>query len=156
MLAYQPRQLHEVDGRDQPDIDFRIAKRRSIAGNDHVAGYRNGHAASAYRAIDHSYRRLAHPVLHVVEREIEPLEKALGFGGALAPDDVEVEPCAKHLVRAANDDGANLVVVPRLLQRRQQGVDQRQAQGVDRGAVERDFGDRIRYGIADEFGTHDA
>jgi hypothetical protein len=41
-----------------------------------------------------------------------------------------------------------------LPQRFQQGVDQRHAQRVDRRAVERDLGNRIRNGIANEFSTH--
>ena len=144
MLSDQPRQLHEMDRRDQADVDLGIAEGGAVAGDDHVAGDRDRHAAGPRRAVDGRDGRLAHPVLHVVEREIEPLEKALGLGRALAPDDIEVEPGAEHLVGAADDHGAHARVVPRLLQRRQQRVDQRQAQRVDRRAVERDLGNRIR------------
>ena len=73
----------------------------------------------------------------------------------LAPDDVEIEPGAKHFLRAADDDGANGFVVPRFCQRRQQRVDQRHAQRVDRGAVEHDLGDIARDGITNEFSAHD-
>src|SRR6266404_8470515 len=98
MLADQPRQLDEMDRRDQADIDLGITEGGSVAGDNHVAGYRNRHAARPYRAIDGGDGRLAHPVLDVVECEIEFLEKTLGFGRALASDEVEIEPGAEHLV----------------------------------------------------------
>ena len=125
MLADQPRQLHEVNGRDQADIDLGIAEGRGIAGDDHVAGDRDRHAAGPHRAVDGGDGRLAHAILGIVEREIQPFEEFLGLDPRLAADDVEIEPGAKHLVRAADDDGAHRFVVPRLRQRRQQRIDQR-------------------------------
>ena len=112
MLADQPRQLHEVNCRDQSDIDLRITEGRGIAGNDHVAGDRDRHAAGPHRAVDGSDGRLTHAILDIVEREIQPFEKFLGLDSRLAPNDIQIEPGAKHLVRAADDDGANCFVVP--------------------------------------------
>ena len=156
MLSDQPRQMHKVQRRDQPDIDFRIAECSGFAGDDHVARYRYRHAAGARRPVDGGDGRFAHSVLHVIECKVETFEKKLGFGAALAAHDVEIEPGAKHLVRAANDHGAYGLVVSRLFQRRQQGVYQRHAQRVDRPAVERDLRHRIRDGIANEFSGHGA
>ena len=72
---------------------------RGIAGDDHVAGDRNRHAAGPHRAVDGGDGRLAHAILDIVEREIQPLEEFLGLDPGLAPDDVEIEPGTKHLVR---------------------------------------------------------
>ena len=156
MLADQSRQLHKMQRRDQSDIDFRVAEGCALARNDHVAGYRDGHAAGARRAVDGRDGRLAHAVLKVVQRKIEPLEKQLGFDPALAAHDVEIEAGAKYLVRTADDHRAHRLVVPRLCKPLQQRVDQRDAQRVDRRAVERDLCDRIRDGVANEFSTHGA
>ena len=104
VLSDQPRQLHEVDRRDQSDIDLRIAECRGVAGDDHVARDRNRHAAGPHRAVDRGNGRLAHAILGVVQREIQPLEEFLGFDPGLAPDDVEIEPGTEHLVQAADDD----------------------------------------------------
>ncbi len=100
--------------------------------------------------------RLAHPILQIVKRKIQALEKKLGFGAALAAHDIEIEPGAKHLVRAADDHRAHRFVVPRLLQPVQQGVYQWHAQRIDRRAVECDLRNRIRDGVANEFGSHGA
>jgi hypothetical protein len=154
MLADQPRQLHEVDRRDQPDIDLGIAEGRGIAGNDHVAGDGNGHAAGADGAIDRGDGRLAHAVLGVVEGEVEFFEKLLGLDTGLAPDDVEIEPGAKHLMRAADDHGADGIVVARFRECRKQRVDQGHAQRIDGCAVQHDLGDAAGNGIANQIRTH--
>src|SRR6266478_4715727 len=156
MLPDKPRQLYKMQGRDQSDIDFRIAERCGFAGNDQVARYSDRHAPGARRSVNRGDGRLAHSILDVVERKVETLEKEFGFGPALAAHDVEIEPGTKHLVRAADDHRAYRRVVFRLFQRFQQGVYQRHAQRVDGRAVERDLRDRIRDGIVNEFSTHDA
>jgi hypothetical protein len=156
MLADQPRQLHEVNGRDQPDVDLGITEGRGIAGDDHVAGDRNGHAAGAYRAVNSGDGRLAHAVLRVVERKVEFFEELLGLDARLAPDDVEIEPGTEDLVQTTDDDGGDRWIVFCLLQRGQQRVDQRHAQRIDRRPVEHDLGDSVRNRIANQFSTHEA
>ena len=143
-----------MDRRDQPDVDFRIAEGTGVTGDDHVAGDRNRHAASPHRAVDGSDGRLTHAILGIVEREIQPFEEFLGLDSGLAPDDVQIEPGAKHLVCAADDDGAHRFVVPRFRHRRQQRVDQVHAERIDRRAIEHDLGNIARNGITNEIGTH--
>ena len=98
--------------------------------------------------------RLTHAILDIVEREIQPFEEFLGLDSRLAPDDVQIEPGAKHLVRAADDDGANRFVVPGLRKRRQQRIDQLHAQRIDRRAIQHDLGNIARDGITNEICTH--
>src|SRR4029078_3127487 len=102
------------------------------------------------------YRRLAHPVLDFVEREIEPFEESLGLDPRLAAHDVEIEPGGKHLVRAADDDRAYRRVVLGSHQRREHRIDQRLAQRIDRRGGEDDLGNIARDGITDKLLAHDA
>ena len=143
-----------MNGRDQAYIDLGITEGTGIAGDDHVAGDRNRHAAGAHCAVDGRDGRLAHAILGIVERQIQPFEEFLGLDPRLAADDIEIKPGAEHLVCAADDDGANRFVVLRLRQRRQQPIDQVHAERIDRPAIEQDLGNIAQDGITNEIGTH--
>src|SRR3546814_19058789 len=93
--------------------DLRIAEGRPVAGDQHVAGDGDGHAARPGRAVDHRDAGLAEPVLNVVQAEVEPLDESLPLDAGLAAHDVEAEPGADHLVRAAADYRAHRVVLAR-------------------------------------------
>ena len=97
MLADKARQLHEVNGGDQADVDLGIAERRGVARDDHVAGNRDRHAAGAHRAVNGCDGGLAHAVLHVVQREIKLLQEFLRLDGRLAPDDSRSRPAHNTL-----------------------------------------------------------
>ncbi len=97
---------------------------------------------------------LAQPILGVVQREIELFEEFLGLDPRLAADQIEVEAGAEHLVRAADDHGADALVVARLRKASEQRIDQRDAECIDRRAIEHQFGDAVGGGVTNEIGGH--
>src|SRR5262249_40028310 len=59
------RQMHEMNCRNEAELDFGIAERRACAGKEHVAGDSERHSATARCAADGGDRRLAEIVLDI-------------------------------------------------------------------------------------------
>ena len=137
--------MREMDRRQDADVDLRIAERGALSSEDHVAGNRYGHPASARRAADGRDGRLAEIVLGVVELDVELLEELPDLLCALAEQDVEVETGGETLrYRAGNHDDACLRVVGSAIDCGHDGADHFQAQRIDRGPREHDARDLVR------------
>src|ERR1700685_934737 len=71
VTAGDARQMREMNGRQNADVDFRIAECRLLPGENDIAGNRHGHAAAARRAADGRDRWLAEIVLALMQLDIE-------------------------------------------------------------------------------------
>src|SRR6202166_2623999 len=150
--AGDARQMGKVNGRQNADIDFRIAECRVKSGENDVAGNRHGHAAAARRAADGRDRRLAEIALALMQLDVERMDEFENLVARFAEQHGEVETGAKMPRDGAGEhDGVRRVIGRRLPQGGNDGADRVEAQRIDRRTIENDmryaFGDRIAHRV---------
>src|SRR4029077_17624901 len=125
MATNDARQMHEMDGWNETEIDFRIAEGGAFPGEQHVAGNGERHAAAAGRAGDGGNRWLAEIVLRLGEFDVELLQQGPHLGCRLAGQETQVQARAEPTrQRAREHDGANVLVSGGAPQRRYQLLEQ--------------------------------
>ena len=113
MASDLARQVDEVHGGHDADVDLWIAPLHAVGRHDQVA--RDGPRSARSEGVtgDRRDRRLAHPVLRPVHLEVEHLDE-LSQAAAVEPArHLQVHAGAEHRVEgAAQDDRAHLRVLP--------------------------------------------
>ena len=124
MTAGDARQMGKVNGRQNADIDFRIAECRALCCENNIAGNRHGHAAAARRAADGGDRRLAKIALALMQLDVERMDEFENLFAGFAEQHGEIETGAEMPGDGTGEhDGARLVIVRGLPQGGNDGAD---------------------------------